>query len=314
LQADGASDWERAGELLSHVDIGHADAAFLMAVRLLRHFSPEAVNRAARKAEDLHTATALVRIAGPEGALKLAEASGSRRVLFAAIFEYVGMRSSPPTADFETMLADLLVGAATDDDLWTAWMKVFNAYPSRFPNLQRPLGVALARGPARAREEYAGSLVPGIHSLGQRPHVTRCLESFCAAGAEEVRRSLWRLLHDQWVKWSFGKSEADKVLIEVTPSVLDFAVVGYALECLSSAELDERVQSLEQTCSQLDRTWHRSAVACKSEWNRLQSAMRPYRHAQHAARSSGRWLAPPEDIGRADHLRAAYDRIKWRFG
>jgi hypothetical protein len=138
-----------------------------------------------------------------------------------------------------SLLNKVLLQVATEMTRWQGWMQVFNAYPVRYPTLQRSLGQALASVPEPAIHAYVDSVV--LHPLPAKPDPNRrtiadCLEAFRAAATTVRRHALWRLAHDRWSAWCFDQANPEAHLLAVNWSQLDYALAGYASECLDQGD------------------------------------------------------------------------------
>jgi hypothetical protein len=73
-------------------------------------------------------------------------------------------------------------------------------------------------------------------------------------------------------------------------SDLDYAVVGYALECMTEAARSEAMESIRHQISALENHWYKSFSDIITAYNRLVSQFQPYAHASLVARNDGDWL------------------------
>jgi hypothetical protein len=170
-------------------------------------------------------------------------------------------------------LARLLVKVADDVQRWTGWLQVFNAYPVRYPLLQEALGLALASVSESARKTYIDSIVllpsqvdapdPG------RGYVGVCLQSFRHNATEVQRAALWTVAYERWKQWRFNDRDRNQHLFKINRSQLDYAVVGYATECLTAAELAAEMASLYGELGSIEDNWHVSISDAITEWNRV---------------------------------------------
>jgi hypothetical protein len=187
-----------------------------------------------------------------------------------------------------TLLTHILQKVAADEDLWKQWMAIFNYRPSQYPLLQRPLGQALAIISDDAVTVYVDNLFLGTKF--NREAVTDCLRTFRVAADRERREYLWRLAHARWSLWNFDAADKHNHLFKCAISTLDYALVGFALECLTDEEREQHMSDLRDKLSTLDTIWHASHSAFTSSWSRLVSAFQPFAHAKTVAASGGDWL------------------------
>lgn len=310
LQAQSGPDWVAIGDLQPHLDLNYVDATFRPALRLLRRFEPGAVVRFAAMIEDTAIATALLAEGEPGEVLDIAAGSGNPRVVFVATYVLTSPKATTLTLAEQRRLADLLTAIADSPCDWASWMVVFNAYPVRFPGLQQSLGISLARVGKAALNAYIRPLILSNDPLLQRALVIACLKVFTQEAALEVRRSFWEILHRRWDIWNYGISEPNSSLLDVQASDLDYAVVGYCLECLASEELVRKIEILREQVRGVTGRWHGSLVSTISERNRLRSRLRVLCHAATVPPGEP-WSAPPIDPVVAESEATTYERLTW---
>ena len=84
-----------------------------------------------------------------------------------------------------------------------------------------------------------------VHSIGLRAKpagpdegrrcVAACLREFRTTATPERRRALWTLAFARWSSWQFDVAAPDTHLLKICWAELDYAVVGYAVECMDDA-------------------------------------------------------------------------------
>jgi hypothetical protein len=181
-------------------------------------------------------------------------------------------------------------------------MQVFNAYPVRYPALQRSLGQALATVPEPAVSAYVDSIVLHVLPVSADPNrrnTATCLQAFRAAATPERHCALWTLAHDRWSAWRFDQANPETHLFAVNWSQLDYAVVAYASECLDQAERDASMNTVRERLGQLDDLWHNSITDIVTAWNRLLSQFQPYAHSSQILKSGEDWLTESRTICRS---------------
>ena len=191
-------------------------------------------------------------------------------------------------------MSDVLVKVAQDKLRWANWMVAFNTYPVRRPMMQEPLGVALASVPRSSLPAYVDAISLSVQQAGQnvgRAEVARCLRAFAAAAPLEQRQALWQLGHERWLAWNLGKGEPQNHMFAISWSELDYAVAGYALECLDSQQLLQRMDDLRAEMQVFDCAWFESKSDITTAWFRLLSTFQPFAHASKLAPGDSDWLA-----------------------
>jgi hypothetical protein len=224
--------------------------------------------------------------------LKLALASDNPYIQFASVYQTVSHRYEKKhlTNEEQQLLTQLLVKIAKDESLWVQWMKVFNRYPLRYPEMQVPLGQALAIAPYPAIKEYVNAIGISTISHNSRLHVSECLRSFRSISELERQNYLWELAYHRWSEWQFEEADLDKCLFEVAFSELDYAVVGYIVNCMTESERDEVINAIYDKLDGLQNIWFTSHTDYQTEFNRLLSRLQPYLYARSMNNTSEDWL------------------------
>ncbi|MFT3941560.1 hypothetical protein [Rhodopseudomonas sp.] len=222
-----------------------------------------------------------------EDSLWLARDSANEYVRFAALAHALERTRPHPrfSPEIEQIVTAMLIDVAASTERWSAWMAVFNRYPTRYPQLQIPLGRALAAVSDEAREAYVASLdltaTPPPYEYS-RPQIADCLREFRAVASPAQRHALWKSAFDRWSAWDFGAATSEHMM-QITGSTIDYAVMGYIMECLDATERASAVTHLEGRISSLPDAWHTSFTDFISDHNRLMSRLRPYACATQLA-------------------------------
>lgn len=179
----------------------------------------------------------------------------------------------------QKLLTKLFVKISRDRVRWKAWMIVFNHFPVRYPVLQVALGHALAVVPIYAVEDYVDSMALTITPLKDRGCASECLKAFRKKATLNRRKKLWTIAFKRWAEWRFGKRDNTTFLSEISCSSLDYAIVGYSIECLNKAERNQALIEITESLNFLEQRWFSSVSNCITEYNRLLSMFQPYAHA-----------------------------------
>lgn len=222
-----------------------------------------------------------------EQRLQLALESNNPFIEFACT--YITLTASRNTSDLPPMeqqiLSDVLAKVVKDNSQWRGWMAAFNKYPVRYPALQTSLGKALASAPEPALSAYVDSidLFPRPIAVEQgRRNVATCLNSFQTTASSEQRQRLWKHAHERWLSWNFGGAENYIDVFQVCGTELDYAVVGYFIECLDDGERDNAIGLITMQLRTIENAWYKSSSDIKSTWFRLLSRLQPCAHACQA--------------------------------
>jgi hypothetical protein len=222
----------------------------------------------------------------------------------------------PLSIEQEQLLTKLLLKVADDCPRWAAWMEVFNAYPLRHPAIQAPLGIALADGPDSAIEPYVKSIVlypKQAPTDAGRQAVAACLSAFRSKASLARRTALWTLAHKRWTDWEFNRAESSQHIFNINWSELDYAIVGFACECLDATGQSDAMNVIISKLKVLEEDWYVSITDIVSAWNRLLSAFQPYAHAQAAIASGGDWLSGSQQYLPFDPAHNQYTVMKLRM-
>lgn len=149
----------------------------------------------------------------------------------------------------------------------------------RYPTLQVPLGTALATIPESGLQPYVDSIRLSAIPSESRRSVAVCLRAFQSAAPLARRQQLWELAHERWLRWDFGLTDPNERLTRIGYSELDYALVGFAVECLGRIERADRDCCLREQLSSLTDQWHASHVHFLSESFRILSLRQPYAQA-----------------------------------
>jgi hypothetical protein len=251
--------------------------------------------------------------------LDLAVASAHPYVQFCCLYQVLSDHRTlkqPLSIDQEQLLTKLLLKVADDGPRWAAWMEVFNAYPLRHPALQTALGMALADGPDTAVEPYVKSIVlypKQAPADAGRQAVAACLSAFRSKASLARRRELWTLAHKRWTDWEFNRADSNQHLLNINWSELDYAIVGYACECLDATGQSNAMNLIIGKLKALEENWYASITDIVTAWNRLLSAFQPYAHAQAAISSGGDWLGGSQQYLPFDPVSNQYVMMKYRL-
>lgn len=225
--------------------------------------------------------------------LGLSVASDNPYIQFASMLRTFSKRQQKLSPTERQLATTLLLKVASDGPRWLAWMRVFNAYPVRYPAVQVPLGHALAQVPDLEVENYVNEVVlsPKLGLKDEARRITtECLSAFRAIASAERKTLLWSRVYDRWLTWNFRQPNSNLHLFWIVCSDFDYGVVAYACECLNEADRTKAVDDIREELAHLDEKWHASATDILTAWNKLLSKFQPYAHASQVITNSGDWL------------------------
>jgi hypothetical protein len=292
-EAELEQDWLKISELWPSFQAAQFPNLVLeQAVRCLNRFSFEQLVRATQGINQFAIAVQVADSLSVHNLLALGHASDNHFIQFACVFQFHQSRTTRLDGPEQSLLAQLFLKVTQDSPRWKKWMKVFNRYPLRYPEIQSALGIALAQAPDTAVRAYVeGIRLNALPNNQSRGCVAECLTAFRRASTRERCRTLWSLAFQRWSEWGFGARNEDDHLFEVSTSELDYGVVAYVIECMSEKDRSAASAGILGKLRAHDTTWHASLTGCITEWNRLLSEFQPYAHADRIAQSGDAWLS-----------------------
>lgn len=323
-EADAKGDW--LGIMQGWIQL--RDLPFIsntlqtQAARFLYRYARHSLAEAVANLRQTILAMQIVGALGIEERLQLAVATDNPYIQLAAAFRSVSERRNPHDRDAsltvpeQQLLSDLLLKVANDESRWQAWMEIFNKYPVRFPLLQTPLGAALAQVPEPAIGAYVKSI--WLYPKNAQPDrgrrcVADCLTEFRTRATPERRKVLWISAHTHWLQWNFNAADPNQHMFWVGWCDLDYALVGYACECMSASEREDTIQAIGKELQTCDIQWHTSCTNVISTWNRLLSRLQPYARAARLPAEGEDWLTENKVCYPFDPATDKYTVLKYRI-
>lgn len=315
MQADATGNWETIGEMWHYVRDAILPNLFCMQVsRCLYRYGSTRLISAVACVKQITFAVQVLRSLPVGGQLAVGCDSDNPYVEFACALEAFThwRKSQRPNEAMQELLNRLLLKVAADQPRWQQWMKVFNRYPVRYPAIQVSLGQALAVMPAAAVETYIDTIDLTVSPDDGRELVAECLRTFRTVANTDRAKFVWTRAYGRWSVWQFGVEGDGKHLTKISFSELDYAVVGYVVECMKDAERDTIRSDLFSRISTLTDEWHASIVDCFAVWYRLLSQFQPYSHGETVKQSGGDWLQTGFVIWPFDPKTKPYEMMMFR--
>jgi hypothetical protein len=289
--ADAAGDWEGlenlAGKFRDSVFPGLIPS---QATQILNRFAPNRLVEATAGVRQVILAMQILRSLGPQDQLWLGAASDNPHMQFAAVYETITPwinRELPPVE--KQSLTALFLKVAQEPVRYSAWMRAFNRYPGRYRPIQEALGEALAWAPDTAIASYIDALVLSPHPENHQSPVDVALRAFHAAAPLARRQLLWRTAHDKWRRWAFEEGFPERHIFAVQRSDLDYAVVGYSVECATQDVAEQATNQILLGMRQIENLWYQSITTHQTDCNRQLSLLQPLAHALHVRLNGGDW-------------------------
>ncbi len=296
-RADAEGDWVaiiRGWEQFRH-QLFFANTLQTQSVRLLYRYSFARLIEGSSKLRQTPVAMQIAGVLTVEQRLRLAVGSDNPHIQIAAMYRTLTDDRRPQsfTDSNRNLLTELLLKVANNTSRWAGWMKVFVGYPA----IQLPLGQALAKVPDPAIDGYVKSIRlypkqvnPVLAPDAGRRSVAECLREFRASATPERRTALWTCAHERWLQWDFNRADSNQHLTAISWSDLDYALVGYACECMDEAAREAALNSIRAEVQTLEHHWHASFTDILASWYRLLSRFQPYGHACSVAANGEDWL------------------------
>ncbi len=274
---DAACDWAALRHMLPRFLTLFHTTGFVVpqTVLCLHRYAPSRLLQAVANVSSILAALQLVSSLPITARLQLGVDCRNPRIRFAVIYvTLVAERNTDLLPADQKLLTQLLLGVAVDEPVWTAWMAAFNQPP--IGALQESLGQALATAPDSAVHAYVASVTLSVSPHQRRGFVAQCLRTFSSAAPLPRRQLLWTVAHRRWATWDFDAATPDRHLTELAFSELDYAVVGYSVECQTTEERDQAIQFIVQELNASEYLWHASLSDVLTMRHRMLSRVQPY--------------------------------------
>jgi hypothetical protein len=292
-RADEAGDWPALADHLRHLDDrGSPRTIAMQAAQYLHRFFPDAFVEVISSARQTLFVAQLLEPFSGAVACEIALRSGNPYAEFVVTYRYAARdrtnKGESEEPHFQTLMSDLLVKVALDAPRWISWVQAFCRYPQYFPSIAKALGLALARVPANSIGSYTDAItLTSMRSVG-RTVVGETLAAFRKEASIEQRKALWKRAFDRWEEWRFGAHMPGIAFHQIAFSELDYAIVGYALECMSENQRQQELADIKRKLGGLVDQWFRTSSDFGKEKYVLLSRCQPFAHATTAPAD---WLA-----------------------
>lgn len=292
-EADVASDWAHLSETVQAFPAPKLDRGAAQAVRAVWILDRSRLVALADKIKTWTQASLIVAPLPLAPALRLATESTSGHIRFSTLDRVANREKRVLSDEEEIALKNLFVILARDNATWSIWLSICNRYPVRHPHLQRPLGRALARSSASAISAYVDSIELSTPKAEGRNCVAKCLAEFRGRATPSRRHLLWSCAFKRWETWNFGVAEGQR-LGEPGQSELDYAVVGWLLECADPSLLTAEVEAFADQLKALEADWHSSTASLVTGFYRLLSRYQMFAFSRTRTQEDQDWLSGGE--------------------
>ena len=182
-------------------------------------------------------------------------------------------------------------------------MQAFAAHPYQTSQMQTAIGLCLATSDEAALRAYIDAIYIQSSWLG-RDEVKACLGAFANSVSLRRRQAAWRLAFARWSDWNFGERDGHTTPTEISLSNMDFAIVGYAVECLTPEERETHIAGCLDMIGRAEHVWHRSQLKHMHYIYRALCRFQPFAHARDCGADRDNVIAHP---GFANASRAVCD-------
>ena len=290
--AEADQNWPQLRFFVENVHWRFCSNAVLdQSVRLLNRFFPDRLVEMGRAVSQMGVAMQLVTAISVGDAFRFATQSENDTLQFAAVCRLFAIHDRVCALDAaqEDALVALLNQVATDAPRWTAWMQAFAAHPYRASQMQPAIGLCLAFSDEAALRAYVDAIYLQSSWLG-RDEVKACLGTFANRVSLERRQAAWKMAFARWSDWNFGERDGHSAPTEITLSNMDFAIVGYAVECLTSEERETHIAGCLDAVGRAAHVWHKSQLNSMHYIYRALSRSQPFLHARGCGTDRDNWL------------------------
>ncbi|WP_336791729.1 hypothetical protein [Pantoea anthophila] len=262
------------------------------ACQCLDRFAPQRLVEAVSVLRQTSSIMSIVLSLSASSALHLGSKTINPHVQFAATYRATTIKNKREKLDeaAKFFLFEILKKVSIDIPRWAAWMSVFNFYPSQYPELQESLGYTLANADDTSLQAYIDSISLCGSGQDTRFTVADCLRSFRNKADIKKRRTLWCMAYQRWSLWGFGLGKSEESLTKIARCELDYALVGYTVECLDEAQRQCMLVSLTNELQTVEDAWYLGITDCISKWNAALSKMQPLILAMQISDTDGDWI------------------------
>lgn len=310
--AERSMDWVAMDAALRSLGFPQPSIFQMQVTDILSTYSPDALEEAISSQHQVILALQQQELLTLSQSLKIGTNTDNSLIQFATLLKILSPEAQELSSE-QCDATDFLQKLSQTPHEWSAALAILVSSPRRSAHLHSAIAKVLANGSTSIQPAFIKHLNiisdGSLRTCVDRRAVSALLKEFHKIAPENVRLSLWQGLHEKWVNWRFGMSDERKSLHELNWSVIDYACVGYAVECITETELKLIIQEIEQKLSTLHHQWFRSVVPCKSEWFVLLSQFKIYKYASKV-RPGDDWVFN-DSAWDHDLPNSPYIKLKW---
>jgi hypothetical protein len=280
--AERSKDWVALDAALRSLSFPQPTIFQMQVTDILSTYSPDTLEEAISSQHQVIIALQQQELLTLNQSLKIGANTKNSLIQFATLLKALSPEAQKSSSEQYDATAFLQKLSQTPCE-WSAALAMLVSSPRRSAHLHSTIAKVLANGSTSIQPAFVKHLNViadgGLRTCVERQAVSALLKEFHKIAPKNVRLSLWQELHEKWVNWRFGTSNEQRYLHELNRSSIDYACIGYAVECITATELKIKIQEIEQKLSTLHHHWFRSVLPCKSEWFVLLSQLKIYKHA-----------------------------------
>lgn len=185
--------------------------------------------------------------------------------------------------------------ADNSESLWCQFLKYFNKFPVRYPNLQKPLGQALAQMSNDQLNEYVNSIELDKYSA-ETKFVVFCVNSFLEKAESTNGEYLLQIIFERWEKFMMNScvESSDVKVNDVFCTVFDDVAAFHIAQTFDESKICEYVISIFHRIMHLNTKWFVSSFHQSSILLGLLSIIRVYsfswRYKKHDSDKAGDFM------------------------
>lgn len=221
----------------------------------------------------------------------IATTDQTRFILLMSLAYKQPRQQSLPVEVTDDIIKVLRLVQSNKDD-WRKWMKALNRYPVRYPCVQEALGQSLIGSDKTIKSIYLDSIELSGSLDGGRLAVSRCLSSFHSSADEAECKLLFKLAYERWTSWNYAESIDANNLSWIAVSTLDYAVLGYLIECLEDSDFDRAFSESFDAMNVVGHRWYSDVSRYHTEWYRCLSRWAIYQFAKNVREQESDWTFP----------------------
>lgn len=199
------------------------------------------------------------------------------------------------------LLANLYVRISQNPKLWGDFLKLFISYGHIVPSFQPIIGLALVSMSEKSIIEYVNSLrleysafnvgkVVTGNNFHNQDNLTNVFSSFANNADLQRRMKLWDIVYQKWNEWNYLGEYNQNQIITICSSNVDYALIGYSLECLTKVECDNKIEDILKQILNIEQKWYSSVVDLYADLYRLLSKYNIYARANQIRAVNENWI------------------------